>query len=218
MHVDGELRCHAPLESLHARGLRVGDEVGAAELAALERDDEAWRARDSALRLLAHRARATQELRDRLLRKGFAADIVEACLERLGERGYLDDRAFAESFVRERVRLRPRGRARLLQELRAHGVARDAAEAAVDAVFAEASMSDAALALAAARDWARRHPAGRHDTGGRQGGGARSGRGGTGDAARDARARRRRRLYAHLRRRGFGGDAVKSAVDAVLED
>lgn len=201
IHVDGEFRCGAAREAVRAHGLHAGDEVTPAALAALERDDARFKARDAALRLLGHRARSAAELRDRLRRKGYAAELIDDCIAELRQKGYVDDAAFAESFVRDRVRLRPKGRRRLLQELRGKGVDEAAARSAVDEVFGAASLSESALALRAARAWARRHVGGR-----------------AGAPEREARLGLRRRLYAHLQRRGFDGDAIRQAMADVLDD
>jgi len=71
-----------------------------------------------ALSLLARRAYTEAELRKKLA--GYPADEVEAAVGRLKAWGYLDDRAYAETFVRaRRGRYGPR---RLAGELRRRGV------------------------------------------------------------------------------------------------
>jgi regulatory protein len=190
LYVDGERCCTAPLEAVHRLGIGPGDDVTAATLAALEDEDEVWRGRETAYRLLARRARSVQELRRSLMRRHFAAGVIDGILAELADRGYLDDAAFSAAFVRDRLRLRPSGRARLVQELRVRGVDAALAGEAVRAVFASAGATEAQLALQAAGAWSRRHPVhGRGD-----------------DVAR------RRRLYAHLVRRGFDADAIGGAL------
>lgn len=83
-----------------------------------------------ALRLLARRAHTRHELARKLRERGEAPADIEAALERLGGLGYLDDHAFAASFVEARGG--PRGgwgTARLRVELARRGVARDIVEA-----------------------------------------------------------------------------------------
>lgn len=204
IHVDGEdeVRFELALDLALREGLAPGVELEPARLEALEREDQGFRAREAALNLLSVRARSTAELRQRLQRKEFAAPVVEATMEFLAERGYLDDAEFARSFVRDRVRLRPRGRIGLLQELRRKGVAGPVAEAAVEAVMEAEDIDEAALARDAAEAWARRNRSAIRK-------GARS---------REDRLRLRNRLYAHLARRGFAPDAIRGALDGVLGD
>lgn len=56
-----------------------------------------------AYRLLAQRGRSVAELRERIARKGFGADTVEAVISRLCEQGFLDDRKLAASLRRYAV-------------------------------------------------------------------------------------------------------------------
>ena len=205
VHIDGgeEPRVELAEDLVVRERLAVGDPLDPDRLAALEAEDEILRAREAALRLLAHRARSEAELRRRLERKEFAPPIVAQTLGWLEERGYVDDAAFAASFVRDRLRLRPRGRVALLQELRRKGVAADVAEAAVEGTMRDEEVDEAGLALEAAESWARRNrPV------------IRTARGGD----PEQRLRARRRLYGHLARRGFAPDAVRAAVAAVLGD
>jgi len=185
-----------------AAGLRVGDEVEESALAALEERDLAWRVRQAALDLLAHRARSVAELRGRLLRKGFPASAIDACLADLQERGWLDDDAFAATFVRERIRRKPRGRRGLVAELRSRGVAAERASRIVEETLHEEDVSELDLARAAARAWRRR--AGRA-----------SYAAGASAEGRDALLRQRRRLYAYLTRRGFSADVIGAVVAEV---
>lgn len=204
LYVDGDesARLDIAADLLLRSGLAAGDEVSDARLSALEEEDEIYRARQAALSLLAHRARARRELRRRLQRKDFSEPVIDRVLAWLEERDYVDDEAFAEAFVRDRLRLRPRGRIALSRELRRKGVGDAVAEAAIERVMEVEQVDEAALARESAEAWARRNrPALRKAAG-----------------SDDARRAARRRLYGHLARRGFGGDAVRMAIAAVLDD
>src|SRR5688500_20231014 len=71
----------------------------------------------AALRYLESRARATAEVRGRLVMHGYRPDLVENCLTRLTELGMLDDDAFALAWVETRDRAKPRGERALRAEL-----------------------------------------------------------------------------------------------------
>jgi regulatory protein len=190
VHVDGELRLGLAAEVALAAGLRVGDEVTEERLAELEARDDAWRAREAALSLLSYRSRSAAELRRRLGRKGFDPEVAGRTVERMRELGVVDDAAFAESFVRDRVRLRPKGTRRLADELRARGVDAETARAAVDGVLEREDATELDLARQAAARW--RPQAGEEP------------------------ARARRRLHGFLARRGFAGETVRVVVEEAL--
>lgn len=76
----------------------------------------------AAARYLEARARSVAEVRRHLGRAGYRADLVDAAILRLTALGYLDDAAFATSWVEARDRSRPRGATALRSELRSKGV------------------------------------------------------------------------------------------------
>ncbi len=84
-------------------------------------------ARERSLRLLSIRARSTEELRQRLMRDGFAAEVVTDVLAGLTDAGLLDDEEFARSWIAGRA-ASGIGRNRLAAELTRKGIARDVTE------------------------------------------------------------------------------------------
>ena len=188
------------LDVIERSGLHVGDSVTAKDLVQLQEDDTKWRTRQAALHLLAYRPRAEQELRVRLRSKKFPNASVEWCLRLLEEEGLIDDSAFASAFVLSRIRLRPRGRFRLSQELREKGVSAEVAEQAIEQAFSNEETSEQDLARAAARGWLAR-----------QGSTLTESLAGTDRS--DERERARRRLHAFLSRRGFGSDVIRVGME-----
>ena len=75
-----------------------------------------------AYRLLGHRARSREELRRRLLAKEHDEGAVDDALERLAADGFLDDAAFARSYVADKRRLESWGVERIRRGLRELGV------------------------------------------------------------------------------------------------
>jgi regulatory protein len=199
LHVDGAFHCGVAWEVVHERGLRAGMEVDERVLEELRLDDERWKAKDAALTLLATRVRSRRELADRLRRKRFPQAAVDYALQEVQRLGLLDDRAFAEAWVRDRLRLRPRGSRALLAELARRGVDGEAARSAVAAVMREEGTDDAALCAAAAEKWLRSQQRQRPATA-------------DPDERRRIGQRRERRLAAFLARRGFGTAAIRDAV------
>ena len=187
------------LDVIERSGIHVGDSVTTKDLVQLQEDDTKWRTRQAALHLLAYRPRAEQELRVRLRSKGFPHASVEWCLRRLEEQGLIDDSAFASAFVRSRIRLRPRGRFRLTQELRQKGVSAEVAEQAIDQAFSNEETSEQDLARAAARGWLARQGATLTES--------------LAGTDRSERERARRRLHAFLSRRGFGSDVIRMGLE-----
>jgi regulatory protein len=139
---------------------------------------DAWQA---ALKQLAARARSVQEVERALARRGYSVAEIATVIARLRAAHYLDDAEFARTWVTARAHRGAAGPVRLARELRAKGVAE----------------GDIGAALRAIRDeWD------------------------VGEAARTAARRKlksleglpkevaRRRLAAHLERRGFSREVI----------
>ncbi|QGG46914.1 regulatory protein RecX [Heliorestis convoluta] len=81
--------------------------------------EESWK---KALFWLSRRSLSTQELRDRLRRKGAKAEDTEEIIKRFIDLGYLDDRRFARSYTRYRKDCSSYGSMRIQQELNRKGI------------------------------------------------------------------------------------------------
>ena len=196
-------------EVLEKSGVGVGDPLDNAERARLVDADLHLRARDAAIELVARRPYSRLELKRRLARKGFPRDVVDSALVALEAHRLVDDGAFARSFVRDRLRLRPKGKRRLSQELQEKGVDRATIDTAVSEVFTEQDVREDALARAAAAAWlSRQRPEIRQALGRKD--------------RSPERERATRRLMGFLARRGFGGavasDALRAAVEGTGEE
>jgi regulatory protein len=99
--------------------------------------DDADRAYVLALRLLARRELAEAQVRTRLAKRQFKDDEIDAAIARLRRERALDDRRTALACARTQVRLKHRGRARVVRHIEALGIHRDIAREAVAEVFAE---------------------------------------------------------------------------------
>lgn len=103
-------------------------------------DAEKARARtvQRAVKLLAAKPRSVEELRERLLEKGWAdEEAVNYALAKLKEYGYLDDERFAFGFASYRVRQKPVGRQRLARDLQTKKISKETADAALELVYQE---------------------------------------------------------------------------------
>ena len=136
---------------------------------------------DVALRLLAGQALTTHELRQRLARRGYANDQIDAVILKLTASRYLDDAEYAKSWARSRAHRHSMGPARLAQELHAKGIAEEQIAGALREAFAERDVREVAEAAALRK--------------------LRSLRNLTPEVAR-------RRLAAHLTRQGFAAEVV----------
>ncbi|PHQ24757.1 recombinase RecX [Marinobacter guineae] len=84
-------------------------------------DDQEYRARATALRLLARREHSRMELSLKLRQRKVPGDIIESVLDEYEGEGWLDDNRFADIYARQRMDL-GYGPLRILGELQQRGV------------------------------------------------------------------------------------------------
>lgn len=181
-----------PTETVNELGLHKGQELSDAKLEQLRYAADVESARRVALRMLAHRPRAVNDLLWRLRQRGLNPSAVAEVVGRLEDQGLLDDQTFARHYVRVRSE-RGHGPSRLLSDLLSQGVERRLAERAIAEVLDE----DGVDAMDQARTLARKRL--------RQL-----------DSEGLSRTKLRRRVLGYLGRRGFRGWEVAEMVDELL--
>lgn len=105
---------------------------------------------NKALECLARGAKSTRDLGRWLGQREHAPEDVAAVLERLTERGLLNDADYAVLFTRSRATSRGMSRRRIAAELAKRGVARELVDAAITEVMADESIDERAMVEAAA--------------------------------------------------------------------
>lgn len=106
-------------------GLKIGDEFTSEEYNRLKQKAVIAKAYDQAIGQLARRPRSEWELRDYLKRKEYSSGVVDNVIEKLRVKKYVDDFAFAQSWVRNRRLLKSTSKRKLTMELKTKRVSDD---------------------------------------------------------------------------------------------
>jgi regulatory protein len=146
--LDGRFAFSLEAEVAVKQGLGVGQELSEGDIEALARADLFQRCLNAALLYLSYRPRSEAELRQRLHRRGFDGDNVEAAVVRLREQGLVNDLAFAQFWKDNRESFRPRSQRLTRLELKQKGVAEDIIDQAVAEINDEDSAYRAAVGKA----------------------------------------------------------------------
>lgn len=112
-------------------GLYKGMAVDEEQIAAWCEADERNKVRQAAYRYLSYRPRTAWELKKHLQRQQWRSVMIDQIVNELQEVGYLDDRAFAVEWVKQRGKQKGLGPQRLRQELVNKGVAESLIEEAL---------------------------------------------------------------------------------------
>lgn len=145
---------------------------------------------NDAVALLAQRAQASGEIRQKLKRRLYMEDTIEMVLYKLEKERLMDDAAFAREWAASRSRSQM-GRARIERELRDKGISREVAQEALDALD---EREGEAAAIALARKLARRY-------------------------AKETDARKAaQKALAAMARRGYGYEESKAALERAFKE
>lgn len=147
--VDGKFVCGLGALELSSAGLKVGLEITHEDITRLVAQSQGAKAYNLALRYLSYRPRSEFEVREYLRRKEYEDEAIERALRQLHGNKFVDDTAFAESWVRSRQASAPRSMRILRMELMKKRVAKDV----IDSVLSEqdAGMEVEALRAVAAK-------------------------------------------------------------------
>lgn len=113
----------------------------------MDKDPLLEKAEKKAYRLLALRAHSEKELRDKLRKGGFSAQVIAGVIEKCRELGYLNDGNFARQRAWELAVNRLAGNRRIALDLIERGISEELCRQAISDVRAEISEEDAAERL-----------------------------------------------------------------------
>ena len=124
-------------EVVASERIRTGDVLASQQVESLKARSEMILAREAALNFLSRAAQTRRGLARKLRSRGFGTNATSSAVYRMIELGYVDDRAFAENWVRFRISTRKEGWKSLYRGLLQNGVQRAVAEEVLQAGFPE---------------------------------------------------------------------------------
>ena len=119
IYLDGRFFCGMQSVTVVSNHLAVGTEISEEELGEIQRQSETNVAFDKCVAKLSVRMRSKKELTNFLKEKGFLPEVIQECMKKLEEYGYVNDLEFAKELVRSYPSL---GRKMLQQKLSQKGV------------------------------------------------------------------------------------------------
>ena len=189
--LDGEFYCGVAADTAARFSLRPGMEIDENELKDMLHEEDFSEAKNYVYRILARRMYTNKEIRDKLSERGYTAEIIQDVIAAMERYGYLNDKTFAEEWIRSRMQTKPKGKIALRQELARKGIERSIIEDALSRIFGDSKELDTALDLARRR---------------------------VKSYSKDEPETARRKLWSFLLRRGFDFETVKDVVERVVGD
>jgi len=128
--------------------LAVGQALSAEQIEQLTESNLFHNCMNAAVQYLSYRPRSENEVRQRLRRRGFDHLVIEQLISKLKERHLIDDIAFAEFWINNRLSFSPRSARMINLELRSKGVSSEIARTMVQDLNDDRSVYEAGLVKA----------------------------------------------------------------------
>ena len=84
---------------------------------------------------MSFRARSEKEIYDRMMQKGYEPSVIANTIQYLKEQRYINDKDFAETFIRDKVELNRYGRNRIKSELLKKGISKELIDELLETTF-----------------------------------------------------------------------------------
>ncbi len=129
VYLDTQFAFTLSLDEVVNHHLKIGKELTEAEIEALVKKDGEAKVYAKLLNFISFRPRSVKEVRDRLYQYDVRDKAAQdGLIERLVDKGHLDDLAFAHWFIESRNTHKLRAPRMILQELAAKGISREILE------------------------------------------------------------------------------------------
>lgn len=133
--VDGEFRFGLDEGVLARLGLYDKKEIDESEIEQIEKEEVIAKAFNAAVNFLKARERSKKEVRDKLKSKECSEGVIEKVLDKMERLDLVNDKRFAEMFVRDRMKLKPKGKKLLSIELSRKGIAKNIIEESLSEIL-----------------------------------------------------------------------------------
>ncbi|KXL52667.1 regulatory protein RecX [Anaerotignum neopropionicum] len=122
IYMDGEYVFALPAQDMEYFNIKEGKEVSEKTVNFIQKSLIYIQAQDKALHFIGYKMRTEKEVRQKLTENGFTDEITDEVINFLIKYKYIDDRQYAQKYIKERLRFSPRGAYALQMELLQKGI------------------------------------------------------------------------------------------------
>lgn len=133
--LDGSFAFGCSIDVVLQYTLRKGAVINSDTRAQLLAQEEQMQLKQKALAYATYKPRTAEQVRKKMVEKGYTPEEALYAVAFLEEFGYLNDAEFARAFIRDYLQRKPAGRQKLAEELRKRGVKPFDIEDALASVF-----------------------------------------------------------------------------------
>ncbi len=130
--IDGEYVFALSLGDIEYFQIKEGGQVSEKTVAFIQRSLIYIQAQNKALHFIGYKMRTEKEVRQKLAEYDFTEEIIEEVMIFTKKYQYTDDREYARRYIKERLRLSPRGTYALRMELMQRGITEEICKEVLD--------------------------------------------------------------------------------------
>ncbi len=142
VYVDGEFAFGLIMEDILYFRLKEGEEIPREKYEYIMDTTVYIKAQDTAVRYLGYKMRTRREVENKLREAQYPDGLIERVIDFLIKYDYINDELYCKKYIKETLKLRPKGIFLIKQELKARGVK----EEIIDEALNEAEIDEEALA------------------------------------------------------------------------
>ncbi|MCD8036830.1 MAG: RecX family transcriptional regulator [Clostridiales bacterium] len=185
VYIDGEFAFGLIMEDIMYFKLRVGEEIPEEKYRYIMDTTVYIKAQDTAIKYIGYKMRTAKEVRDKL--SEYSEEVIDKVMDFLEKYEYIDDELYCEKYIEETVRLKPKGKLLIKQELKARGIDDDIISKALDEADIDEQAQAEVLLMKRYEDFA------------------------------NMDQKELARVYGYLGRKGYSYGVIKAAVSSLAE-
>ncbi len=187
VYIDGEYAFSLIMEDILYFKLKIGETISEETYTYISETTLYIKAQNSALKYLGYKMRTEKEVLDKLISEEYSEEIIARVMEFLEKYEYINDREYCVRYIKETLKLRPKGIYLIKTELKAKGIPESLAEEVLnEAQIDEISIAEKLLEKKY-------------------------------EGFADMDAKEKSKIYGYLQRRGFSFGVIKEAVAELAE-
>ena len=128
IYIDNQFAFGLSLDLKYNYNLKINQEIDEAFIEDVLKEEEARKVINAALNFLSYRQRSEKEIRNKLKEKEYEENYINRAISFCKEQNYIDDEAFAISFIKDKQNLNNLGQYRIKRELMLKGIDEDIIE------------------------------------------------------------------------------------------
>jgi regulatory protein len=134
VYVDNVYSFSIPEEEYLRLNLYEKTSISEEEIEEIKKSIALRNVKSSGIKLITYKLLSEKELFLKLVAKGYDEDVVSMAIEELKSMGYINDMIYAQKFVHERIKLKPKSKKALRFELENKGIPKDIIDCVLNSI------------------------------------------------------------------------------------